>query len=121
MKMIAEDNSDLRFRQLQNKLRDRWQSVDIFDQDDCDILVVPSFSIDPQLGQKIPGFLHYEERLLFSLIRLRNPHTRVIYISALPLCPLLLITIYNFYQEFLFPMLGKDYYRLVFMTLLLNL
>ncbi len=90
MKMIAEDNSNLEFQQLQDKLRDRWQSIDIFDHDDCDILVVPSFSIDPQLGQKIPGFLHYEERLLFSLIRLRNPHTRVIYISALPLCPIII-------------------------------
>ena len=88
--MVAKDNSNLRFQQLQDKLKDRWQSIDIIDHDDCDILVVPSFSIDPQLGQKIPGFLHYEERLLFSLIRLRNPHTRVIYISALPLCPIII-------------------------------
>ena len=86
-----------RFRQLQNQLRDwtkspeegkLWQSVDIFDQDDYDILVIPSFSIDQQVGDKVSGFLHYEERLLFSLIRLRNPLTRVIYITALPLCPI---------------------------------
>ena len=88
--MITDNNSDLRFQQLQDELKTRWQSIDIFDHDDCDILVVPSFSIDPQLGQKIPGFLHYEERLLFSLIRLRNPHTRVIYVSALPLCPIII-------------------------------
>ena len=88
-----------RFRNLQNQLREwtkspvegeLWQSVDIFDQDDYDILVVPSFSIDQQVGDKIPGFLHYEERLLFSLIRLRNPLTRVIYITALPLCPIVI-------------------------------
>lgn len=90
MKIVAEDKSNLRFQQLQDKLKDNWQSIDIIDHDNCDILVVPSFSIDPQLGQKIPGFLHYEERLLFSLIRLRNPHTRVIYISALPLCPIII-------------------------------
>lgn len=86
-----------RFRQLQNQLREwtrspeegkLWQSVDIFDQDDYDILVIPSFSIDQQVGDKVTGFLHYEERLLFSLIRLRNPLTRVIYITALPLCPI---------------------------------
>jgi len=88
--MITDDNSALRFQQLQDELKNRWQSIDIFDHDDCDILVIPSFSIDPQLGQKIPGFLHYEERLLFSLIRLRNPHTRVIYVSALPLCPIII-------------------------------
>ncbi|MDJ0534903.1 MAG: peptide ligase PGM1-related protein [Xenococcaceae cyanobacterium MO_207.B15] len=79
-----------RFRELQHQLRDRWHNVTLFDQDNCDILVVPSFSIDPQLGGKIPGFLHYEERLLFSLIRLRNPYTRVIYVTALPLCPIII-------------------------------
>ena len=88
-----------RFRQLQNQLREwtrspeegkLWQSIDIFDQDDYDILVIPSFSIDQQVGDKVTGFLHYEERLLFSLIRLRNPLTRVIYITALPLCPIVI-------------------------------
>ncbi len=79
-----------RFRELQTQLRNHWENVAMFDQDNCDILVIPSFSIDPQLGGKVPGFLHYEERLLFSLIRLRNPHTRVIYITALPLCPIII-------------------------------
>ena len=88
-----------RFRQLQNQLREwtrspeegkLWQSIDIFDQDDYDILVIPSFSVDQQVGDKVAGFLHYEERLLFSLIRLRNPLTRVIYITALPLCPIVI-------------------------------
>ncbi len=87
------------FRNLQNQLREwtkspvegeLWQSVDIFDQDDYDILVIPSFSVDQQVGDKVLGFLHYEERLLFSLIRLRNPLTRVIYLTALPLCPIVI-------------------------------
>ncbi|RMF23834.1 MAG: carboxylate-amine ligase, partial [Cyanobacteria bacterium J083] len=64
--------------------------VDIFDLDDYDILVIPSYSIDQHVGQKIPGFLHYEERLLFSLIRLRNPHTRLIYLTAQPLSPIII-------------------------------
>ena len=90
---------DDRFQELQNQLREwtkspiegqLWHSVDIFDQDDYDILVVPSYSIDQKVGQKVPGFLHYEERLLFSLIRLRNPKTRVIYVTALPLCPIII-------------------------------
>ncbi|MGF1541691.1 MAG: peptide ligase PGM1-related protein [Pleurocapsa sp.] len=92
------DQTDL-FHELQNKLRQwtkspiegqLWHSLDIFDQDDYDILVVPSYSIDQQVGEKVPGFLHYEERLLFSLIRLRNPHTRVIYLTALPICPIII-------------------------------
>jgi PGM1 C-terminal domain len=79
-----------RFKELQARLRDRWQSVDVFDRGDYDVLVVPSFSIDSKLGAKIPGFLHYEERLLFSLIRLRNPQTRLIYVTSQPLCPIII-------------------------------
>ncbi|MDY6784116.1 MAG: peptide ligase PGM1-related protein [Cyanobacteriota bacterium] len=79
-----------RFRQLQDRLRDRPSSVDLGDRDDCDILVVPSLSLDREQLQKISGFLHYEERLLFSLIRLRNPHTRLIYVTAQPISPLII-------------------------------
>ncbi len=97
--MVDSHSETERFRQLQNQLREwtkspeegkLWHSVDIFDQDDYDILVVPSFSVDQEVGDKVVGFLHYEERLLFSLIRLRNPLTRVIYITALPLCPIVI-------------------------------
>ncbi|MEL6439366.1 MAG: peptide ligase PGM1-related protein [Cyanobacteria bacterium J06621_8] len=97
--MLDTHQATNQFRQLQHQLREwtrsseegqLWQSVDIFDQDDYDILVVPSFSVDQEVGDKVDGFLHYEERLLFSLIRLRNPLTRVIYITALPLCPIVI-------------------------------
>ncbi|MBR8829236.1 MAG: carboxylate-amine ligase [Gomphosphaeria aponina SAG 52.96 = DSM 107014] len=79
-----------KFHQLQEQLRKIWHSVDIFDQDDYDILIIPSFSIDQRVGKKVTGFLHYEERLLFSLIRLRNPHTRLIYVTAQPLSPIII-------------------------------
>ena len=78
------------FRHLQSQLRDRWHSADLFDQDDHDILVVPSVSMDQRELKKIEGFLHYEERLLFSLIRLRNPRTRVVYITAQPMSPIVI-------------------------------
>lgn len=78
------------FRDLQDNLRNSWQKGNILDNDDNDILVIPSFSIDQRVGGKISGFLHYEERLLFSLIRLKNPHTRLIYITAEPLSPIII-------------------------------
>jgi PGM1 C-terminal domain len=73
------------FRVLQAQLSDRWHALEGGDTADADILVVPSFSVDQQELQKIDGFLHYEERLLFSLIRLRNPRTRLIYVTSRPL------------------------------------
>ncbi len=77
------------FEELQEQLRQQWQGEDLIDQEGGDILVLPSFSLDQTVGQKIPGFLHYEERLLFSLIRLRHPKTRLIYVTSQPLSPLI--------------------------------
>lgn len=88
MTITLEDTEH--FRSLQNQLRNHWQEGDILEEDDQDILVIPSFSIDQEVGKKVVGFLHYEERLLFSLIRLRNPHTRLIYVTAQPLSPIII-------------------------------
>jgi hypothetical protein len=75
------------FCQLQAQLRERWQSLSSGDRADCDILVVPSLSLDQQELQKVKGVHYYEERLLFSLIRLRNPHARLIYVTSQPIHP----------------------------------
>jgi hypothetical protein len=80
-------NPTAEFQSLQAQLRDRWQTVEEFDTSDADIVVVPSLSIDQRELCKIDGFHHYEERLLFSLIRLRNPRTRMVYITSQPLHP----------------------------------
>ncbi|WP_193193616.1 peptide ligase PGM1-related protein [Nostoc sp. MG11] len=75
------------FRHLQLTLRERWKTIELFDNSEADILVVPSLSIDQRELQKIAGCEHYEERLLFSLMRLRNPRTRLIYVTSVPLHP----------------------------------
>jgi hypothetical protein len=89
--------SDSHFRQLQLMLRDRWLSADIFDHTERQILVVPSLSLDQEELQKIEGVNHYEERLLASLIRLRNPNTNLIYVTSQPLHP----SIVDYYLELL--------------------
>ncbi len=75
------------FRHLQAQLRDRWQTTELFDYSDADILVIPSLSLDRRELLKIQGVVHYEERLLFSLIRLQNPRTRLVYVTSQPLHP----------------------------------
>ena len=85
------------FQQLQANLRDRWRSTDEFDTQERHILVVPSLSLDQEELQKIEGVTHYEERLLFSLIRLRNPNTRLVYVTSQPLHP----SIVDYYLELL--------------------
>jgi hypothetical protein len=85
------------FAKLQAQLADRWQSIDIFDRSPRQIVVVPSLSLDQAELMKIQGVHHYEERLLFSLIRLRNPETRLIYVTSQPLHP----SIVDYYLELL--------------------
>ncbi|MCG9889459.1 MAG: peptide ligase PGM1-related protein [Thermosynechococcaceae cyanobacterium MS004] len=89
MVLSSQETID-QFRTLQAQLGDRWHLLEGEDNADVDILVVPSFSVDQQELQKIDGFLHYEERLLFTLIRLRNPRTRLIYVTSQPLPPIVI-------------------------------
>jgi hypothetical protein len=86
-----------RFGQLQRQLRDRWCSADTFDTEERQIVVVPSLSLNQEELQKVEGVNYYEERLLFSLIRLRNPNTRIIYLTSQPLHP----SIVDYYLELL--------------------
>lgn len=85
------------FNKLQGQLRDLWVSIDHFDECDRQILVVPSLSLDQQELKKIEGVHYYEERLLVSIIRLRNPRTQLVYVTSQPLHP----SIIDYYLELL--------------------
>ncbi|MEM0980565.1 MAG: carboxylate-amine ligase, partial [Cyanobacteria bacterium P01_H01_bin.58] len=56
----------MQFQQLQSRLKSLWRSPDEFDVRDCQVLIVPSLSLDQAELQKIEGVHYYEERLLFS-------------------------------------------------------
>ena len=47
-------------------------------------VVVPSISVNQEELAKVEGSSFYEERLLFTLIRLANPLSRVIYVTSQP-------------------------------------
>lgn len=87
---IGDRPLPISFHDLQDQLRHRWQDFHLGDDPDCDILILPSLSVDQRELEKIDGALHYEERLLFSLIRLRNPKTRLIYVTSQPLPPIVI-------------------------------
>ena len=94
---MPADDKNTRFKQLQAQLCDRWQSIEQLNRGDVDILVVPSLSLTTRELQKVQGFHHYEERNLYSLIRLRNPRTRLIYITSHSLHP----SIIDYYLQLL--------------------
>lgn len=61
------------------------------------IVVLPSFSFASSELRKITGVLHYEERLLFMLLWLRRPSVRIVYVTAVPVDPVIV----DYYLQFL--------------------
>ncbi|MSQ02635.1 MAG: carboxylate-amine ligase [Myxococcales bacterium] len=52
------------------------------------VVVVPSLSLDPEELAKVTGVHHYEERMLYMLMLLRRPRTRVIFVTSQQLDPI---------------------------------
>jgi hypothetical protein len=75
------------FTRLQGQLQDIWKSVRDNDTFSHTSLIVPSLSVDQEELSKVQGASFYEERLLFALIRLRNPNARLIYVTSQPVHP----------------------------------
>ena len=75
------------FRRLQDRLLPLWQKISREPSWEHTSVVVPSLSFDADELAKIPGVSFYEERLLFTLMRLRNPAARVLYVTSQPIHP----------------------------------
>jgi hypothetical protein len=72
----------LGFRELQQQLRPEWGREYDGSGADFDLLMVPSLTMDAAQMALVTGAHHYEERQLFSLIRLRDPGVRVVYVTS---------------------------------------
>lgn len=64
---------------------------------DQTVVVIPSLSFDARELQKITGVHHYEERMLVNLMLLRQPRTRMIYVTSQAIDP----TIIDYYLAML--------------------
>jgi hypothetical protein len=61
------------------------------------VVVVPSLSMDPRELAKVTGAPHYEERMLVNLMLLRQPRTKMVYVTSVALDP----TIVDYYLALL--------------------
>jgi len=75
------------FDRLQGRLLEVWRDIEGGAPRNHTSVIVPSLSFDREELAKIRGIPFYEERLLFSLIRLRDPRARVIYVTSQALHP----------------------------------
>jgi len=85
------------FDGLKPRLREVWDSILLREEEPHTSVVVPSLTLDQSELKKLSGASFYEERLLFLLIRLRNPRARMVYVTSQPVHPMIL----EYYFQFL--------------------
>ena len=79
-----------RFEQLKPKLARVWELLTARDEESYTSVVVPSLTLDQGELEKLEAATYYEERLLFLLIRLRNPRAHLVYVTSNPIHPQIL-------------------------------
>ncbi|HEY4001710.1 MAG TPA: peptide ligase PGM1-related protein [Candidatus Xenobia bacterium] len=93
----GSDAEEQAFQLLQSRLPALWRSTWHDRNAEQTVVVVPSLSFSPDELTKIKGFSHYEERLLFLLILLAKPRTRMVFVSSQPINP----SIIDYYLQLL--------------------
>jgi hypothetical protein len=78
------------FEELKTGLVQVWDKLTALEDQPSTSVIVPSLTLDQEELQKLAGVSFYEERLLFLLIRLRNPRARVVYVTSQPVHALIL-------------------------------
>src|SRR5712691_416631 len=94
---LTPEDEIARFELLKPRLEEVWQSLVDRDEEAYTSVVVPSLTLDQSELRKLPGASFYEERLLFLLIRLRNPRARMVFVTSQPVHPFVL----EYYFQFL--------------------
>src|SRR5258706_8853953 len=94
---LTPEDEIARFELLKPRLDEVWQALVDRDEEPYTSVVVPSLTLDQSELRKLPGASFYEERLLFLLIRLRNPRARMVYVTSQAVHPIIL----EYYLQFL--------------------
>ena len=81
---------DQRFHELYALLPQLWHNLRGEGHVPQTVVVVPSMTLDDEELGKLKGAQHYEERLLFMLILLASPKTRVIFVTTEPIHPFII-------------------------------
>ena len=87
---LTSEGEMAEFQILKPKLLEVWNALTMQDETAHTSVVVPSMTLDQSELRKLAGASFYEERLLFLLIRLRNPRARVVYVTSQPVHPMIL-------------------------------
>jgi hypothetical protein len=97
LKDLTPEQEEAEFDALKPRLAQVWDALTMADEVPHTSVIVPSLTLDQSELRKIAGASFYEERLLFLLIRLRNPRARMVYVTSQPIHPIIL----EYYLQFL--------------------
>lgn len=86
----GSQEEDERFNELYARMPALWKNLSADGHIPQTVVVVPSMSLDPEELAKLKGAQHYEERMLFLLILLSSPKTRVIFVTSEPIHPFII-------------------------------
>jgi len=87
---LTPERERLEFERLKNRMTEVWDAISPHHAEPHTSVVVPSLTLDQSELTKLEGASFYEERLLFLLIRLRNPRARIVFVTSQPVHPLIL-------------------------------
>lgn len=85
--VIAEINE---FKKIQHCLVDQFKTSFPDKKAPKTVVIIPSLTMDVEILSKISGITHYEERLLCLLLLLRMPRTHVVYVTSMPVDPIII-------------------------------
>jgi hypothetical protein len=94
---LSPEQEIAEFERLKPRLATVWDAITLREEEPHTTVVVPSLTLDQSELRKIAGVSFYEERLLFLLIRLRNPRARMVFVTSQPVHPIIL----EYYLQFL--------------------
>ncbi len=97
LKDLKPEQEIASFQALKPRLAEVWDALTMREEEPHTAVVVPSLTLDQSELRKIAGASFYEERLLFLLIRLRNPRARMVFVTSQPIHPIIL----EYYLQFL--------------------
>jgi hypothetical protein len=82
---------------LQTRMPELFRILSADPREPQTVVIIPSLSMDPRELRKISGVWHYEERMLVNLMLLRQPRTKVVYVTSKQLHP----TVVDYYLALL--------------------
>ena len=77
------------FRMLQQNLLPHIETIFQDIVAEKTVVIIPSLSVDQEILSKVDGAVHYEERMLAMLMLLRMPRTHLIYVTSIPIDPVI--------------------------------